>query len=1009
MPIIKSCLWALTNYLRFNGKALLLPAFITAPLYLLAQQFTPDPDWRFENFNGQNHFVSRNINNVTMDKHGYLWACSRGVQRFDGFKTIDYSSLDTSTGGLKNNYTDLISDSSGRIWVSSAGICYYNEVQGKFIYPDPGPHRTITYAYAISIQNQNLWFVCDYGLARLDLRSLKISYTSLPTIANPLCTYALNDSTLLISTREDLYSYNIRRNVFRKKMLLFKNAVVKVFAVKHSHRSVFLATNYGLFSFKSLDEVTPCPGAAGIVINDFLFMPQDKDEEHLFLATNGNGLLIYNTVSQKIELSFLHNNNNPYSISSNLVSRLYSDKTGALWLATAAGVDLLDLTNQQWKIRFLDRNNTDDLTISKIEQDKYDPAKVWMVCYNKGLLRVNWKTKQVETVYDINAETKKILDFAQLSKSRWLLATPKKIIEWDTNNGIISSKNLPVARSISLTYNIRGLISAGDKEVFVTSDRGLFIYDLIAHQLSPVPNAVTQQETNNRLQLDLVNGFYSNNELWAASRDGLFNYNRLTGKVTTYRGAGPAGDYYFFDITAVDDSILACAATTGMVFFNKKTKSFSAINSLANLHEPVCVSILAKNNSIWIGTEAGILNYDRHTQLFSNIGEETNIDQGFPSSSFAIVNNDIVFGIRNGYAYFTSPLAAKPDPSAPVIEAVYVNNQPVLPYYPAQSNRQSFSFDHTENSVRIAFTAFLFSAPLDIKFRYRLKGAGSKWQYTDDQRSANYAQLEPGEYTFYVQSRSKNGVWGGRSATFAFVIRPPYWETWWFRGMVILLTSLGLYGLYRYRINNILAIQRIRERIASDFHDDIGSALSSISIFGDIADTQLEEKAPHEETREVVGHITTHARAMLDAMDDIVWAVNPLNDHFNDLAVRMREFAIPLLEAKNIYFEIDINENILNTRLNMEARKNIFLIFKECVNNLLKHSGCTAMKVSIKKADTWLEMMINDNGKGFDLSDPTNRNGLKNMQKRAAEINGTLSVVTKPGEGVTTRLVIDMT
>ena len=444
-----------------------------------------------------------------------------------------------------------------------------------------------------------------------------------------------------------------------------------------------------------------------------------------------------------------------------------------------------------------------------------------------------------------------------------------------------------------------------------------------------------------------------------------------------------------------------------MVIFNKQTKTFSVFNSVGDLHQPSCVSIINKNNLLWIGTEAGILNYNLQTHSFSNIGHETFLDQAFPASPFAIIGNDIVFGIRNGYGYFTPDLVKGQVPSYPVIEAAYVNNQPVLPYYPSQNNRGSFVFNHTENSVKIAFTAFLFSDPLNIKFRYRLKGADSKWQYTDDQRSANYAQLEPGAYTFYVQSSNKNGLWSHQAASFSFEIEPPYWETWWFRAGVTFLITLAFYRLYRYRINNILAIQKIRERIASDFHDDIGSALSSISIFSDIADAQLEEKLPHEETREVIGHITLHARDMLDAMDDIIWAVNPRNDHFNELAVRMREFAIPLLEAKNIRFEIDIDENILNARIKMEARKNIFLIFKECINNLLKHSGCTAMKVSVTKSDTYLEIIISDNGRGFDLSAPSNRNGLKNMRKRAAEINGTVQVITRPGAGVTTSLVIN--
>jgi signal transduction histidine kinase len=226
--------------------------------------------------------------------------------------------------------------------------------------------------------------------------------------------------------------------------------------------------------------------------------------------------------------------------------------------------------------------------------------------------------------------------------------------------------------------------------------------------------------------------------------------------------------------------------------------------------------------------------------------------------------------------------------------------------------------------------------------------------------------------------------------------------------IVTLVIATALYGLYRYRIKNLLAIQRIREKIAADFHDDIGSALSSISIFSEVADTQLEEKLPHEQTREIINHISFYSRTMLDAMDDIIWAVNPRNDHFNDLAVRMREFAIPLLEAKNIHFDIHIDENILNARIKMEARKNVFLVFKECINNIIKHSGCSAMKLSVTKLNSQLELVITDNGKGFDINAPSTRNGLKNMKKRAEEINGAITITSSPGEGTVTRLLINI-
>jgi ligand-binding sensor domain-containing protein len=135
----------------------------------------PNPDWRFENFNSQNHFISREINNLTIDKHGYLWACSRGVQRFDGYRTIDFNSFDQSNGGLKDNLTDIVTDSDGRVWISSAGLCYYDDASGKFIYVQPDPKHKITSIYCFCVQKNYLWFICDYGLARLDTHTLKIS------------------------------------------------------------------------------------------------------------------------------------------------------------------------------------------------------------------------------------------------------------------------------------------------------------------------------------------------------------------------------------------------------------------------------------------------------------------------------------------------------------------------------------------------------------------------------------------------------------------------------------------------------------------------------------------------------------------------------------------------------------------------------------------------------------------------------------------------------------------
>ena len=974
---------------------------------LLAQSFTPDPDWRFENFNNQNHFVSREIGNLTIDKHGYIWTCSRGVQRFDGYKTVDFNSFDHSKGSLRDNYTNIITDNNGRVWVSSAGLCYYDDATGKFVYIEPDAKHHITFVNTFCLQKNYLWFVCDYGLAKLDLKSLKITFTSLTEVIDPLCLSLVNERTMLISSREKVYIYNVINDTYSASILTYNHSLIKISSVINTGKDIFVGSPHGLFILRNLKDISLVSEAAkDVEVDDLLFLPEDKEKKYLFLATDGKGIMVYNTVSKAIDFTYMHDGDNLYSLASNIVSRFYTDTKGRLWIATALGVSMLDVFNQQWKMRFLDKNNTDDQYINKIARDKHDSTKVWMSSYNQGMIMMDWQTKKVEKIFDRSAELRNVNDFVQLSKNRWLLATQRNILEWDPLSGMLLKKKLPISDSTRLVYNIRRLIMADANTCFVTTNKGLFKYDLYTRQISAASINNKTTGSGNQLQYDLLNGFYDNGMLWIASRAGLFSYDTGNQKTVIYREKGVMPDYFFFDVTNAVNGRVICAAGNGIKIFNKKTKTFKAINTIANIFNPDCESVISIKNKVWIGSEVGILNYDLDTHISARAEHETEMMQIFPGSHFSIIGGDIVFGFRNGYAWFTPGRGNISIPSDPVIEGVSVNNQPVFQHPGNQTTPGELVFSHSDNSINIAFTAFLYTDPDHINFRYRLNGAGPDWQYTEGQRSANFAQLAPGKYTFYVQSGGKNGGWNNHLATVNFMIKPPYWETWWFRTLVLSLVALGLYNLYRYKIKHILAIERIRARIASDFHDDIGSALSSISIFSEVADKQLKQQLPTEQTREIIGHISFQSRAMLDAMDDIVWAVNPQNDHFNDLAIRMREFAIPLLEAKNIRFKINMEENILSTRLRMEARKNIFLIFKESVNNIIKHADCSVMEVVVNKLNNQLELIISDNGKGFDINALHNRNGLKNMQKRAVEINGTINITSQPGSGTVTRLIV---
>jgi len=985
-----------------NGLGLWLLLF---PFQLLAQSFAPDPDWRFENFNSQNHFTSLPVSQLVVDRQGYVWASANGLFRFDGNHTIEFTSNNRSASSLRGNYPAAIPDNSHNIWITCYGLCRYDAAGNKFVYVKTDPGRDFKNAECFCTQRQYLWFICEFGLTKFDTKTLKFSYTSLTHVNDPLCSALINDSTVFISSREKVYYYNIRRDTWTVQTLVYNHSLLKIFNVHKVRNRFFLGTNNGLFVLDGSKKITAlCPATRDVVINDIAILPADSAQKYLFLASEGSGLQVYNTALDKIQYTYLHDDNNPYSIPCNGISSFFVDEKGRLWISCDIGISMLDLSDQRFKMRFLDKSNAYQLGINKIAADKFDTSKIWLSSYNQGMICVNWKTRQVDKIYNKIPYARRLYDFVQLSKNRWLLATQKELTEWSPERGPLSRLRLPVPDSIALICNIRRLILADANTCYITTNLGLFKYDLSTRKISVASATSTTHKGSDPLKYILLGGYRDKDVLWIASRNGTFKYNLTDGRTTVYRGKGSPGDYFMFDIADVSPKQLVFAAGEGIGLFDKETGDTRIINALGNTYKPGCNSIIALNNTVWVGTDAGIFTYD----LLTNTSKEGELSPSLnviaPSSPFALIGKYIVYGFRNGFAYFSPETKNTLAPSDPIIERVYVNDQPVLKNY----DGPGLTLGHSNNSLNFTFTAFLYNYPDDIRFRYRLAGTGRGWQNADNQRGANYSQLPPGDYTFFVQCGSKNGVWNNHLASFSFTIMPPYWASWWFRLLVAAAVVFVLYRLYRYKIEHIKAIEKIRANIAADFHDDLGSTLSSISIFSEVAIQKSETDL--DTTRNMVGDIGVRARAMIHSMNDMVWIIKPDNDSLYKLMQRMEEFGYPVAEAKEIPLKFVMDKAMYDVKIDMLHRKNLFLIFKEAFNNAVKYASATEIRVEFElKHRKTLMMQIVDNGSGFELAGSKKGNGLGNMQRRATEIKGKLKIETSPGCGTSIRIECEIT
>jgi signal transduction histidine kinase len=262
-----------------------------------------------------------------------------------------------------------------------------------------------------------------------------------------------------------------------------------------------------------------------------------------------------------------------------------------------------------------------------------------------------------------------------------------------------------------------------------------------------------------------------------------------------------------------------------------------------------------------------------------------------------------------------------------------------------------------------------------------------------------------------VRAINADGVESLQPASISFTILRPVWQRWWFLTTIAILTALAIYALYRYRVSHLIKLERVRTRIATDLHDDIGSSLSQIAILSEVVRQKVGDKA--NGTTEPLNLIADKSREMVDSMSDIVWAINPQKDHLGDLVHRMHRFAGDMLETKDIDYHFTMPDEDEDISLGADVRREVYLIFKECINNLVKHSAATKAEIEIKLERDFLIIKISDNGSGFDVQNQSNGNsngyggnGLKNMTRRTKNLGGGISVDSNKNEGTRITLKI---
>jgi signal transduction histidine kinase len=523
----------------------------------------------------------------------------------------------------------------------------------------------------------------------------------------------------------------------------------------------------------------------------------------------------------------------------------------------------------------------------------------------------------------------------------------------------------------------------------------------------------TTLTTRDGLSNDFVYALVEDRErsLWVGTRRGL---SRLrTGGIDRYTVAHGLPNDIVWALREGRDGSLWIGTDGGLSRFREG--SFTSLTTREGLVDDTVIQVLEDDvGALWLGSSKGLSRVPLGQLAEFAEGKRRavtprvyGLGDGMKSLDCSGSTQPAGWKTRDGRLWFPTAkglvmldprrLPAAPPPPRTLIEDVIVDGR-------AQTAGASPSYGPDSRQFEFHYTGLSLTAAKQLRFRYRLEAVDTGWVDAGDRRVAYYTNLPPGQHRFRVAAANADGLWDEAGASLEFRVRPHFYQATWFYALCATGLGLAAWAGHRYRLRRLLEVERVRMRIASDLHDEIGSGLSQIAILSEVARREVD--GVYQPLAEPLARIASASRELVDSMSDIVWAINPRRDQLGHLAHRMRRFASDTLSARGIALRFHAPED--DRGVGAEVRRQVLLIFKEGVNNVARHAGGTEAGIDLRVDGGRLSLRLADNGRGFDPAAAGDGNGLASMRTRARELGGELVVDAAPGRGTILTLTLPL-
>ena len=983
--------------------------------------------------------VDENIEYMATDNKGFLWvSTTNGLFRFSEILFKGFPVKNNVPGTLPAyNIRFFVQDKKGNYWLNPLykGIWNYNDSLGFFVplklkndtigisgYQLSSPYFDSKDFLWINLQGKGLMRIntADSTCKFYDLKDPEKGYDYRST-SWITCMAEYKKGYYWIATNNGLLLLNENTGIIQRKKSIhqqdgYEKALISVYIDKDS--TLWLGSwGYGLqhyfpeedkwenyFVFPSKKNNTEN------IVKDIL--PLSNDE---LLAGSSYGLLVFNKNTKqfyKCRDAFVQSGSammdNGNSTNDLTGWNFCTDNAGNLFATDFFNkiITRINLSQKAFSYTNLfpgNTYNTSAFSYSNIisgQRGNYILSSSW----GRGLYLYNTETEVLQPV-----QVKPVQPFLNINDiflsgdSLWL----------STHNGLyvysVSGNKFLNIPYILLTRELGGSevlsFTTDNKTVWAATYKGVMKYDIKDNTTEWLNKENGKLPGNGCLRL------YTDRagNIWMGMQStGLVCFIKNTGQIKWYGSNVSVGAGNVEDITQTNDgSILFACRGNGVYKINKpltvqeKIILLTTDDGLAS--NRVYNMFTDSDGYTWFSTSNGLTVWNPYKKDYYNFYKEdgllqdeisgrcSEIKKGFIAVplkyGFVLVNRDNLPGSNNNQLL---PIA---------IHRFTVNGK-------AFAHNIQYIHDitlaYTQNNLSIDFSAQCFDNTSAVQYKYRLLGLDTSWTFIYSRTNLSLFALPPGRYTLQLYAFNKNTHAAGKYYELNVSITPPFWKTWWFILLMVAIITGSLYILYHYRLHQALMLERMRSTISSDLHDEVGATLSSISIFSQTA-KQLAQANP-QRSAAILDRIGENSRQIVDSISDIVWSINPANDSFDKMLLRMRTYATELLEVKEMYINWQAPEDVHGLTLSMEQRKNFYLIFKEAVNNAAKYSKAKTLSVGISIRSSVIHLTIKDDGIGFDIHNNKKGNGLDTMQRRATLLKGSFILESQSKKGTSVLL-----